>query len=767
MRSQTYECDVVVVGGGLAGVCAAVAAARLGASVALVNNRPVLGGNSSSEVRVWVCGATAHGNQRWARESGIVGELYLENQFRNPEGNPVYWDDVVLDAVRRERNLRLFLNTDVREVAASGPAEDRHIDSVTGWTMGSELSTRFVAPLFLDCTGDGLVGHLAGARYRLGKEARSEFDEDWAPVQGRREFLGSTLLFYTKDVGHPVKYVAPESAIDIGATPIPVSRVISAGDSGARYWWIEWGGELDLVDDNERIRDELRGVILGIWDHIKNSGQFDADHLTLEWIGNVPGKREYRRFVGDHTLTQNDILEQRRFPDTVAFGGWSIDLHPVAGMYDPGAGAKQRFSDGIFEIPYRCLYSTNVSNMLMAGRDVSATHIAFGATRVMATCGAMGEAAGTAAALCVRHGLTPRQLGQDHLAALQQTLLRQDAPVVGVPNEDPDDLARTAQVSASSTYDVLGVDRTDAGEPAGTDTRPHRLTADVGIVVPVEPRLEWVDLYVAASAPTTLTVEVWSTGKPQNVVPVALEATAQVAVPGGDLPTWVRVPATFEPDVPQNAIVVLRANPDVSVFTSAGLPPGVLTLVHGSDSEDPNVDVQGGLLLAWPSRPLRGRTVCFGAGPRSRALGAHHATAGYQRPYGGPQMWASRPMRAGAEEWLELSWRAPVQPREVRIVFDDDVDLELNTLHHHRSPDEVLPQLVRAYRLEALPHDRGAADSAASRGAWVTVAEESANRWRQRVHPLVDVGPISALRLVVSQTNGVPEARVVQLRVQR
>lgn len=766
MRSQTYECDVVVVGGGLAGVCAAVAAARLGATVALVNNRPVLGGNSSSEVRVWVCGATAHGNQRWARESGIIGELYVENQYRNPEGNPVYWDDVVLDTVRREPNLRLFLNTDVRDVAASGPPDARHVDSVTGWTMGSELSTRFVAPVFLDCTGDGLVGHLAGARYRLGKEARSEFGESWAPAEARREFLGSTLLFYTKDVGHPVKFVAPESAIDITTTPIPTSRVISAGDSGARYWWVEWGGELDVVDDNEVIRDELRGVILGIWDYIKNSGRFDADTLTLEWIGNVPGKREYRRFVGDHTLTQNDILEQTRFPDTVAFGGWSIDLHPTAGMYDPGAGARQRFSDGVFEIPYRTLYSVNTTNLLMAGRNVSATHIAFGASRVMATCGAMGEAAGTAAALCARRELGPRELGARHLTELQQALLRQDAPILGVPNRDADDLARQAHVTASSTYEVIGVPVDAAGAVASTDVTPHPLLTDLGIVVPVEPRLEWVDLLVTASRTTSLTVEVWSTGKPQNVVPATLEATARIDVLGGEPPRWVRVPTLFTPDVPQNAVVVLRANPDVTVFTTTPLPPGVLTLVHGSDAEDANVDVEGGLLLAWPTKPLRGRALCFRAGPPSTALSPHHATGGYQRPYGGPNMWASAPLRPGVEESLVLTWGAPVEAREVRIVFDDDVDLELNTLHHHRSPDEVIPQLVRAYRVDVLPHAPAASGWSEGTG-WVTVALEEGNRRRQRVHRLPDTGPLQALRLVITATNGAPEARVVALRVQR
>ncbi|MWB99339.1 FAD-dependent oxidoreductase [Agromyces seonyuensis] len=764
MRTQTLEADIVVVGGGLAGVSAAVAAARQGKQVVLINNRPVLGGNSSSEVRVWVCGATAHGNQRWARETGIPGELYVENQFRNPEGNPVYWDDVVLDTVRREPNLTLFLNTDVSAVEAEGPEDARRIRSVTGWTMGSELRTVFQAPIFLDCTGDGLVGHLAGARYRLGKEGRAEFGEEWAPEEPVREFLGSTLLFYTKDHGKPVKYVAPESAIDISKTPIPRSRVIRSGDSGAHYWWVEWGGELDIVDDNERIRDELRGVILGIWDYIKNSGEFDADTLSLEWIGNLPGKREYRRFIGDYTLHQGDVIGQTAFDDGVAFGGWSIDLHPAQGMYAEGAGALQRFSEGLFEIPFRSLYSANVENLLVAGRDVSATHIAFGAARVMATCATMGEAAGTAAVLCLDHGVTPRQLHADHREDLRQTLLRWDASVLGVANDDPHDLARSARVSASSSLTEIA-----AGTDEDAELRPHPLADDLGIVLPVHPRLETIDVLVEASVDTTLVVEVYSTGKPQNVVPAVLEHATTLEVAAGPA-RWVRADVPFAPGAPQHGIVVLRANPDLSVRTTAPLPPGVLTLVRRADNDDRNVQIsQDELLVQWPTKPLRGRALAFRAAPASAALAPERATSGYNRPFAGPNEWASAPMAAGRDEWLRLDWDAPVDAREVRLVFDDDVDLELNTLHHHRSPDEVIPQLVRDYRVEVLPAGASSTGTTGGTGeaTWTTIADVAGNRMRHRIHPLpVGLGAISAARLVIGATNGAREARVIAFRVQ-
>jgi hypothetical protein len=508
MRTRNVESDITVVGGGLAGVCAAISAARLGKRVALIGNRPVLGGNSSSEVRVWVVGATGHGVQRFARESGVIGELYVENQYRNPEGNPIIWDEVVHDAVRAEPNITLFLNTDVREVDAADVDGERVITAVRGWTMGSETLTTFTSAYFLDCTGDGLVGHLAGAEYRIGREASGEFGESWAPEQADAELLGSTILFYTKDLGHPVDFIAPDSAKDIAQTPIPTSRILRSGDKGAHYWWIEWGGHLDTVHDNEIIRDELRSVIFGIWDYIKNSGKFDAANLDLEWVGALPGKREYRRFLGDHVLSQNDILDQVDHPDAVAFGGWSIDLHPVEGMYATAAGAHQRYSDGIYGIPFRSYYSRNVANLLLAGRDISATHVAFGSTRVMATCGVGGEAAGTGAALALDLGVRPRSLAATHTQTLRQTMLRQDASVFGIRNSDPADLARRAVVTASSTARTL-----DAAEIVPrADEAPYPLDRDLGILLPVDPRLDHLDVLVHVEHDTMLGASLWTTG---------------------------------------------------------------------------------------------------------------------------------------------------------------------------------------------------------------------------------------------------------------
>ncbi len=755
MQQRNAAHDVVVVGGGLAGTVAAVAAARLGSRVALITNRPVLGGNSSSEIRVWVVGATAHGTQRFARETGIMGELFLENQYRNPQGNAIYWDQVVLDLVRAEPNVSLHLSTDVRTVTMAADEPGR-IASVTGWTMGSEIETVFTAPVFLDCTGDGLVGALAGAEHRIGREGRAEHGEPWAPEQPDDELLGSSIFFSTHDTGKPERFVPPSIALDLATTPILANRSIRTGDRGCAYWWIEWGGELDTVTDNERIRDELWSVVYGIWDHIKNSGQFDAERLTLDWVGAIPGKREYRRFVGDHTLTQQDLLEQRSFPDAVAFGGWSIDLHPVQGVYAESAGAQQRYTNGTYQIPFRSLYSRNVLNLLMAGRDISASHVAFGSTRVMATCATQGQAVGTAAHLAVRHGLTPRQLGSTHTRLLQQTLLRQDAPLIGVRVDDEADLARRATVTASSERTVLST-----LDHLGPEPETVVLDRDVAVLLPVDPRLDEVRLRTRAAHATELTAELWSTGRPQNYVPVHHERTRTAPVPVGDGETVL--PLHWAPDQPSNVVLVLRADPGIELLLTDGHPYGVQVMrakVAGDVAFDADIpDEADQPVTDWEVRALRGRSVALAASPACDAWRATRVLDGYQRPYGGPHLWSSEP---GALDrgpvHLTLTWDEPVDVTEVRLVLNDDVDADLINLHHHRTHWDAVPDLVRDYTVEV----RAA-------GRWRTVAEVTGNRHRHRVHPVADGdgAPVraDALRLRVTATNGSPAVTVCAVKV--
>lgn len=747
MKIEHIKSDITVIGGGLAGVCAAVSAARLGQTVTLINNRPVLGGNSSSEVRVWVCGATAHGTQRYARETGIMGEMFVENQYRNPEGNPYLWDLVVLETVRAEENIRLFLNTDVHEAEAEGPEHDRVIQSVTGWMMGSERKIRFESSMYIDCTGDGLVGFLAGAKYRIGREAKEEYNEDWAPEMADDITLGSTLLFYTKDAGMPVKYIPPSFAKDITQTTIPMKRVIRSGDSGCHYWWIEWGGELDTVHDNERIRDELWSVIYGIWNYIKNSGQFDAENMTLEWVGSIPGKREYRRFLGDYMLNQNDIISQEPFEDRIAFGGWSIDLHPPQGMYSEQSGSKHLYPDGVYHIPFRSLYSSNVRNMMFAGRDISATHVAFGTTRVMATCAVIGEAAGSGAALSVQKGITPRVLHRDYMKELQQVMLRQDASIIGVAGNDPDDLAKTARISASSTLERIAIENA---------TIVHSLDRDIGILFPVHPMLSSVDLLVDAKQTTTLEVELWHTGKGENYVPKQWVKSASKSVAAGNK-QWVQLDLDWQPESACNAFVIVKANEDITLHGSDEPLTGVLCFEKGPKPvvsallEDHQPDQP---VAQWSMRKWNRRPVCLRVTPNTASYAASQVTDGYIRPYAGPHMWASNPLSANSQEWIQFVWDNEQEIGEIHLTFNDDVNEDLINLHHHRTPFAVIPEVVQSYRIQAY-----------IAGEWVTIITEQDNHKRKKVHLLPEAIITNQIKLCIEATNGCPRAEVCEIRV--
>jgi hypothetical protein len=744
VKSLTVENDITIIGGGLAGTCAAIAAARLGSTVTLINNRPVLGGNSSSEIRVWVCGATAHGGQKFARETGIMGELFVENQYRNPEGNPNYWDQVVLDAVRAEPNIELWLNTDIREVEAEGPDDARRIISVTGWQMGSEKLVRFEGPLFVDATGDGYIGFRAGADFRLGREAHDELGEEWAPEAADSHLLGSTILLYTKDAGRPERFVPPSIAVKIDQTPIPEHRNIRIDANGCDYWWIEYGGELDIVHDNETIRDELWGVVYGIWDYIKNSGKFEADNLTLEWVGSIPGKREYRRFLGDHVLTQQEVMEQVKFDDAIGFGGWSIDLHAPGGVYHAGAPAKNLFPAGVYHIPFGSLYSRNVTNMMMAGRDISASHVAFGTIRVMATCAIVGEATGTGAALAVQNGLAPRELATTRMGLVQQTLLKQDASVLGVAWTDPGDKVLSATVTASSSLRSLGVEDAE-GTPFSIGGE------DFALLLPADPAIGGLELEVEALGATTLHAELWETGGGENHIPVDKVAEVDVAVDSAGR-RWLPIPLEHAPRTPRNVVLVLRRNEELSVLvTDRPGPYGVMGMV----ARIPRVErTDGGPQTnKWDAAPLRRHGIRLRVATPTDAYSPDKVAGGYQRPYDGPQLWSSEALREGRPEHVELAWTAPQRIERVDLIFNDDVDEDLINLHHHRTAFEVIPELVRDYRVEAEVD-----------GRWQELVAVEGNRRRHRVHTLETPVPLTGLRVVVESTNGSQWASIVAVR---
>jgi len=417
-----HEVNVCVVGGGMSGLCAALAAARHGARVALMHERPVLGGNASSEMRMHITGADRGGSRPNMRETGILEELRLENVYRNPQQSYGVWDTVLFEAARYQSNLTLLLNCSCLDATIDG---DRIVD-VTGWQLTTETYHRVRAAVFIDCSGDGILAPLTGADFRMGREGRDEYGESIAPEKADHRTMGMTCLFQAREHDTPQPFTAPPWACRfLHDEDLP----FGAGGHewlAMGYWWVELGGEYDSIRDTEILRDELLKIVYGVWDHIKNHGDHGAENWALEWIQLLPAKRESRRYLGDHVMTQHDVEAEGRFDDRVAYGGWTMDDHHPAGFRAVTLG---------------------LDNLMFAGRCASCTHAAMSSTRVMGTCCSMGQAAGVAAAIATAKGISPRGVNE-HVAELQQTLLRDDAYIPWIRQEFSA-LTREAELLAS------------------------------------------------------------------------------------------------------------------------------------------------------------------------------------------------------------------------------------------------------------------------------------------------------------------------------
>lgn len=438
----------------MAGVCAAISAARHGAKVILIQDRSRLGGNASSEIRMHIVGADNHGARPNWREGGLIEAFRLEDAVRNPHRAYELWDLLLYDKCISEPNLTLLLDTSVY----SASMKSGEIESVMARCDKTEHLYRIGAQIFCDCTGDSRLALEAGAEYRMGRESIEEFGESLAPEITDSRTQGSSILFTARKHDRPMLYRPPKWARKITRDQLK-HRPTSSWEYG--YWWIELGGAHHTIRDNELLRYELLSIVLGTWDYIKNSGNHPSSaNWALESVGMIPGKRESRRIMGDVLQTQAMLEEGwKTMNDGVAIGGWNFDDHPPEGFDAP---EKPPFRSIKLAEPYNislgALYSKNVSNLMMAGRNISNTHVAFSSTRVMATCSAIGQAVGTAAAQCVSSKLTPRRLraDQSELFKLQQTLLRDDQTIRKVKNEDPGDVARKARVSASES--IKGAD---------------------------------------------------------------------------------------------------------------------------------------------------------------------------------------------------------------------------------------------------------------------------------------------------------------------
>ena len=379
----------------------------------------MLGGNASSEIRMWVCGA--HGDNN--RETGILEELMLENLYRNPDCNYSVWDGVILEAVQNEPNITLLLNCSCTDCSMEG---DR-VTSVRGWQMTTQTWHEVNAHIFADCSGDSVLAPLTGAEYRIGREARDEFDEDIEPETADSHTMGMSLLIQARETGRPSTFIPPKWAHKYTAEDLK-HRVPDMTQPMENFWYLELGGMEDTIADTEKIRDELLKVAYGIWDHVKNAPENveKNKYWTLDWMGILPGKRESRRYVGDILMNQNDVLAGGRFPDVVAYGGWTMDDHDPMGFLGDGHPTTHHAAPSPYGIPYRCLYSKNIENLMFAGRNISMTHAAMSSSRVMATCALLGQAMGTAAAVACEYKTTPRKVYEEHIELLRQYLMDDD-----------------------------------------------------------------------------------------------------------------------------------------------------------------------------------------------------------------------------------------------------------------------------------------------------------------------------------------------------
>lgn len=736
-RDEPLDCDLAIVGGGIAGVCCAITAAREGLRVVLVNDRPVLGGNASSEIRLWVLGATSHmgNNNRWAREGGVIDEVLVENMYRNPDGNPVLFDTILLEKIRAEPRITLLLNTAVCEVAKRDPA---HIDAVRGFCSQNSTWYTIRAPFFVDASGDGIVGFLAGAAFRMGAEAASEFGEKFAPSAEYGGLLGHSLYFYTKDAGRTVTFTPPSFALQ-DISKIPKYRMFNAHEHGCSLWWIEYGGRLDTVHDAEAIKWELWQIVYGVWNYIKNSGRFpEAETLTLEWVGHISGKRESRRFEGDYLLTQQDLVEQRHHVDAVSYGGWAIDLHPADGVFSELPACNQWHLKGVYQIPFRSLYSRNIENLFLAGRLISASHVAFASTRVMATCGHNAQAVAVAAKICQLKGWSPNQLAAaGKIGELQRQLQRTGQYIPHVVAHDPLDLAQRAKVTASSRLVLDELSMSESSFP---------LTDAWAMLIPVKRgRIPTFTLYAAAKTATQVQCELRASEREGSFTPDVVLAKQTVSV-GAVLEQVVSTPhmrhrrpvlahtplgigrgsngadhehrssraASHEPfemsidfhtSVERDQYLFLCIQPaDVDLFTSDQIVTGILAVRHGTDprvasrnQQHPPDGIGIDSFELWcPKRRPNGQNLALRIEPGLDCFEPRNVLNGVARPAGQPNAWVA--------DWndprprLSLHWPAPQQIRRVELSFDTDFDHPMETvLMGH--PERVVPQCVRQFRI--------------------------------------------------------------------
>ncbi len=739
---KTMQYDLTVIGAGVAGITAALAAARNGLKVALVNDRSVLGGNGSSEIGVPISGSCHfnHNAAIYAKEGGIVEEIRLRKSRYLGEGgwfSESCWDAVYFDLVYSEPNITLYLNT----LATDVETKDGKITAVTALHLTNEETYRFESDYYVDSTGNGVVAARAGAEFRHGREGKSEHNEKWAPEVGDSKTMGNTFIFEVREADHPVKFTAPSFALDI--SKMEFMQWIDKKENFRRIgphgfdWTFEYGGQKNIIKDSEDIDRELRALTFGIWNYVKNSGKYpDAENMVLVAIKTKSGSRESRRILGDYILTENDIEQKVNFPDSVAIGGWPMDVHAPLGIYDPAPASNFIPVTGIYNIPLRCLYSKDVSNLFMAGRDASFTHIALGSTRVIATCACMGQAVGTAAVICKKYGVTPRTAAAEHIEEIQRLLMWDDQTILH--RKDSVLSGFTATADSTMVYENTKVD----------EEMPLERAYGLALMLESE-RLESLKVKMRVSRPTVLTLNVLTGIHPETYLPSQMQKQIQIPLEPTD--GWVTLPTSATRGADGKVYLVFEQNPDITLYTAKARTLGAVTHRYHTETSHDHMDhdtiplpMRVGEYIGIDRTYEEQKNILFcDLLPTQNVFSADKAINGYSRPYGMQNLW--QPERGNLPATLTLTADQPTDVHDLAIVFNTRLELDAQN---------ALPYChVKSYRVTIETAD-----------GKVTEFEETDNRLRQAMlHP--NLSGVTRISITILETyGGVPGIFAVKVR---
>lgn len=724
------EYDVIVAGGGPAGVPAAIAAARKGMKTLILHSRPGLGGNASDEGTVGFDGAySAHPNMR---EGGIAEEIR-----RTRDHERLTWEGALKRLCAAEPNLTIVYN----QFLMDAETEQNRILSVTSIDCRNSSFTTYRGKMFIDCTGDGWLGYYAGAKYRLGREAKWQYGEDFAPECPDNLTMSGCLMgsvkgnqilgYYAEDAGKPVVFTAPEWAVKLPKGD-DLHRFPNRLNTGE--WWVENPTDMDDLWEQEAIRDELLRLNLGYFDWVKNSySRRDvARNLQITGFGRYNAKRETRRIIGDYVLTQNDC-QGASFPDAVSYCGWPLDVHHPRGLYSGAEGPY--YSNArvpVTEIPFRCLYSKNIKNLMMAGRCISVSHLALGSVRVENTLATLGQAAGTAAARCVRQGISPRDIYETQMKDFQQELLRDDLYIPSLRNEDPDDLARCAAVTASSV---------SQSEPynlhRGVEDGFLPLDGTLAMSRNLPQKVEFVRLFLKneKSTPTPVTASLLAMKNAGDYEGAEVHDTVTVSLPGS-FEGWFDLPLNCKIESPAIGVAL---EPAEGVFWQK-LACTCFEKWSGKKLNAYRWEANSKTSFAAEFFPEQFELA--DCRPESIITGASRIVS--PREYG----WVSNP-KESLPQSITLSWDTEKEIREVQLIFDTDL---LNPAYSYVELP-VVKKTVSDYQVEVKTAE-----------GWTVVSEVENNFHRRNTLRFPAVMG-DALRVTVLKTCGDPSARIFEIRV--